>query len=68
MLIIYFINNNKCLKIINFKQNALIKNEYQIFLILVSLFELELYDLLCLHKNVCYQTNLFSQQTLFLII
>ena len=52
MLIIYFINNNKCLKIINFKQNALIKNEYQIFLILVSLFELKLYNLLYSYKNI----------------
>ncbi len=54
--------------LLTFGQDALIKNRYQIFLMLVSLFELELYDLLCLHKNIHYQMNPFSWQTLSLII
>ena len=39
------------LELLVFGQNALIKNGHQIFLVLVSLFELELYDLLYLYKN-----------------
>jgi len=35
---------------------------------LVSLFELELYDPLCSHKNIRHQINPSSQQTLSLII
>src|ERR1043165_1750891 len=51
-----------------FGQDALIKNGHRIFLVLVSLFELELYDPLCSHKNVRCRTNPSSRQTLSLII
>ncbi len=51
-----------------FRQDALIKNGHQIFLVLMSLFELELYDPLCSHKNIHHQMNPSSWQTLSLII